>query len=208
MSQFFYSVLLSDVFLFVVLMISFLFYTRWAIGKRSYYQSYGLGWLIGILLMLATGAVLGTSPGEVNPQADVPPAASLNIGQVLVSIFLGFVISGVGMVTSLIWRDNDLRRALQVAVGTGIFVYVLFLMLIAGQGVRYSAGIFTLTVLIVFLFGKIVQDRTPAPAATPDYPAEHEVAPGHDPATGSQASPQRPYRNRIEQIRRDTRREK
>ncbi len=155
--------------------------------------------------MLATGAVLGTTPNEVNPPTDLPTAVNLGVGQVIFSIFLGFVVSGVGMVTSLLWRDNSLREALQVAASTGIFVYVLFLMLIAGQGVRYSAGVFTLTVLIVFLTGKIVQDRAPIASSRNDYPAEADpyAAPTNDPTAeiDGQASTQPPYRNRVQQIR-------
>ncbi|MEM6530579.1 MAG: hypothetical protein AAF653_19935, partial [Chloroflexota bacterium] len=157
MSTFILDFVLSGIFLSLILFISFSFATYWAIGRGNYYQSYALGWLVGILLIIILGSMFGRAPDEVDTET---LSDNINTGQVIFAMFMGFVVSGIGAVTSAIWRQSPLRQAMQVTGYTAMFVVLIFLVFISGAIFRQMIGVFALTLIILMLFVRILTQRS------------------------------------------------
>lgn len=197
MSNLVYNIVLSDVFLFFVLLISFGVITYWAIGRHSYARAYGLGWLIGILLIISVATLLGPRPEEL-PEAE---SIELSIFQVFGSMFMGVLVSVGSAALSLLWDNKEMRRAIQVIAYTALFVLMLFLMFLVGTSARSMMGIFALTLVIVLLFARIIKDY--AISSRSDDRAPEQAPPPAMPDSDYDAPRQT---NRVEQIREDMRR--
>ncbi|MEL7236133.1 MAG: hypothetical protein AAGK74_16625 [Chloroflexota bacterium] len=191
-----FDFILSGFFLSLILFVSFSFATYWAIGRGNYYQSYALGWLVGILLIILIGSAFGRTPDEVDTTTR---SDNINTGQVILAMFFGFVVSGIGAVTSAIWRESSLRQAMQVTGYTALYVLMIFMVLIAGDIVRQMIGIFALTITILMLFVRILITRSNLLQNDDDtaYTATDEQAP----------EPSRRLHQRVEAIRRNINRE-
>lgn len=202
MSHLVYNIVLSNVFLFFVLLISFGVVSYWAVGRHSYTRAYGLGWLIGILLIISTASLVGPQPA---PPPDADPIR-LNFLQVVSAVFMGLLVSAGSAALSLLWKNHEMRRAIQVISYTALFVLMIFMTFLVGAGVRYMMGIFALTLVIVLLFARVVKDYA-IQQPTNEQESVEPAAPMPNRADSSYQQPRRQFRNRVEQIREDMRRD-
>lgn len=144
MSNLFGSIILSDWFLFFILLGIFFAITRWAV-KVEAFTGYALGWLLGLLFIV----IFGSLAGDANLSGG--GNGELNLLQVLFALALG-IFTGLGSVfiPGLVPK-SQLRTGLQAVFMTSISVSLLFLMLVASTEIRRMIGILSLTAGIIIL---------------------------------------------------------
>lgn len=151
MMDLFQRVFLSQWIVLAVLVVAFLFVSRWSLFKLHEYAGYALGWMIGLFFILVY-ASLGGGRGDLALSAD----ATLNIFQVLLATLLGAIFGGFVVVGLRFGMRYARGVALQVAFYNGLMLILLFLVIIEGPVTQRMVGIFALAFGITTVFAAVL----------------------------------------------------
>jgi len=134
----------------VMLLIVFAVLTWWSIKRRNEYLGYGLGWLIGVFVMVVYGALFGNPEPAVTAPDVVPASVTLNIFQVILPSFIGIVMGAGMMLLVNQTQDSGARQSIVVAILTAIALIVLFLMVVSAYNLiaQRMIGLFALAFAI------------------------------------------------------------
>lgn len=158
MDNFIYGIVSSSFFTFVILFGIFVYLTRWALSDQKAYRGYGLGWLVALFVMVIISSLTAQPPEEAQQSVDIEETrVTLNLFQIMFSVFLGFMIAGSSMIFSLGNRSTQLGRSLRVAAYTSLIILVMFLFFVVGDVAQRMISLFTLAFGIGLLFLQIVR---------------------------------------------------
>jgi len=127
-----------------ILLALFIGFTNWALslGMRN---GYGLGWLIGVFLIVAIGAL---SP-ESAIQLSAPESPELSFGSVLVSSCLGTVIAFGIILMTVAMQRAWFRQVFSVAGITAVLLVLQFMMIISPPAMKMALTLMSLAFAIV-----------------------------------------------------------
>jgi hypothetical protein len=153
--QWIQRLLLSEFVIFAVLIVAFVYLTRRALALREY-AGYGLGWLVGIFIMVVYSSTLATPPSDAST---VSAEVSLSFFQIVLPSLCG---GGFGL--AVLWiiaqaQNGARRQSLTIAIMTALCVVLIFFLFVAEYDVRRMIGIFALAfgicaTLAIVLFGQ------------------------------------------------------
>lgn len=153
--QWIQRLLLSEFVIFAVLIVAFVYLTRRALALHEY-AGYGLGWLMGIFIMVVYSSTLAAPPSDVST---VNAEVSLSFFQVVLPSLCG---GGLGL--AMLWiiaqaQSGARRQSLTIAILTALCVVLIFFLFVAEYDVRRMIGIFALAfgicaTLALVLFGQ------------------------------------------------------
>lgn len=145
----------------IILLVLFMTFTNWALS-RGMRNGYALGWLIGVFMIVAIGAL---SP-ESAIQLSAPESPELGLGSVVLSSCLGSVIAMaiVGMTVAL--RQGWFRQVFAVAGITAVLLVMQFMMMISPPAMKMSLTLMSLAFAIVMGTAYVVRRAYMQQAAT------------------------------------------
>ena len=147
MIQFIQDFFLSPFLIMVILIGVFVVLTWWALRRHKEYIGYGLGWLIGVFLMVVYGALIGDPQPPVGPP-DGP--TTLNILQVIFPslIGLGFGAWALWMIRQS--YNRSVQKSIVIALLTAVSISVIFLMIVSSgfPATQRMIGLFALAFAI------------------------------------------------------------
>lgn len=179
MIAFFQDILLSDVLIFIVLFVAFAALTNWALNRLREFPGYGLGWLIGLFVMIVYSSLVG-QPETPAIAATAGQGVTLNFFQVFLASFLGIVFGVTAMLLARLWQGVA-QQTIKIAMFTAIGVILIFLMFIAASETRRMIGIFALAFsisavsVLVLLPNRGRAPRGAAQAAPQDFNAQADM---------------------------------
>lgn len=145
------DVLLSKWIVFILLLVAFLFVSRWGLRRLKEYVGYALGWLLALFVLLVYVSLGGGNNETVGTTEE-----TLSIFQVFLATLLGVGFGSAVMVGLRYGMRYARGVALQVAVYTSLNLILLFLVLIEGALAARMIGIFGLAFAIVTLFAVVM----------------------------------------------------
>jgi len=145
------DVLLSKWIVFFMLLVAFLFVSRWALGVLREYAGYALGWMVGLFFVLVYVS-LGGGSRDGGTDTD----ATLSFFSVFLSTLFGVAFGGVVMLGLRFGMRYARGVALQVAFYSALCVILLFLVFAEGTLASRSIGIFALAFGIATLFAVVI----------------------------------------------------
>jgi|FLYN01.1.fsa_nt_gi hypothetical protein len=136
------QVILSDLLIFIVLLVILGLTTLWSLFRLREFAGYVLGWFIGIFAILVFRAIGGDLGPDVATAAD--PNTALTASDILLPSLLGLAL-GFG-VMFLLSAVGDMRamRASTIAIITASSVLMLYFMAVSPAFTRKVVGIFAL----------------------------------------------------------------
>jgi hypothetical protein len=172
MGELMLEILLSNFMVFIVMGIALLLVTTWAFRLREF-AGYGLGWLVGIFLIIFMSLFAsGSDTGTVDTAAlGGEPALNVNFFGAMIASAFGLAI-GFGILELVKFggrSESRAARALLIATLTTIILVCWYLLLMASQSTRLVIALFVLAFFIGMLFNYIVSRRYPT-GYTAQYP--------------------------------------
>ena len=166
------GILLSPILIFIVLGVLFLALSRWALSRREV-LGYALGWLIGVFFMIIYSSLTGGETVVDATAQDVQIGDDvLTFGQIIFASIFGLIVGAGSMFLIRLQANSQARRALVVALLTGLNLIVLFFVIISSSGTQRLIGISAMAFAITILF-IVVLDRARTTAPVAEYSAQY-----------------------------------
>lgn len=161
MGDFLLNIVLSNVVIFIVMIIVLAMLTNWALRLREI-PGYILGWLVGIFIIILMSI---SSPTGAVPITDPTISAPIQLTflGVIIPSFIGLIL-GIGVLALVRFGNNTpsrIGRALTISVLLTITLVSAYLMLQSMLAARLSIAIFLLTFGIGALIHYIFTRGTP-----------------------------------------------
>jgi hypothetical protein len=159
------DIFLSRILIFIVFSVMLIAVTRWAFATREF-SGYGLGWLIGIFIIIIVSTVSGDPSVDEVVDAVAQSEDKLSLFEVLIPSFFG-LIGGFGLIfLTRNFVNTHRQRAPTIAVFTATIILTMYFLITSDDDASQLIGIFTLAFTIgalsyvVFIGGAMVRGGT------------------------------------------------
>jgi hypothetical protein len=184
MLDFFQSVLISDITLFLVMGTFLLIVTSWAFRWQEY-PGYILGWLTGIVVIIFL-SILFPQPSEVSAEASDLPSRTDALIALLPTAF--GIVTGFSVMQLIKAGGRGASAVSRSLLIAGLVVLILslwYLMLLTRGEARLNIALFLLTFFIGMLFNYVISRRTVTRSVAPGYAQEVITTPLPPPPPGT-----------------------
>lgn len=185
MLDFFQSVLISDITLFLVMGTFLLIVTSWAFRWQEY-PGYILGWLTGIVVIIFLSILFPQTSAEVQAQTVQEPSRMDALVALLPTAF--GVVTGFGVMQLIKSGGRSASAVSRSLLIAGLVVLILtlwYLMLLTRGEARLNIALFLLTFFIGMLFNFVISRRTITRSVAPGYAQEVITSPLPPPPPGT-----------------------
>lgn len=177
MLDFFQSVLVSDITLFMVMTVFLLIVTSWAFSWKEY-PGYILGWLTGIVVIIFLSILFPQPSNEAQAQAAELPSrtdALIALLPTAMGVAIGFGV--MQLIKSGGRSASAVSRSLLIAFLVVLILSLWYLMALTRGEARLNIALFLLTFFIGMLFNFVISRRTVTRSVAPGYAQEVVTTP-------------------------------